>query len=298
MTDDRPLISVGIPVFNEELEIASTVTSVLEQDLNDLEVVVSDNASTDATAAILHRIRDQEPRLRIMTSARNVGLLANYNRSFHLSRGRYFRWLGAGDRLLPGCLTATVELLESEPDSVVATSPSEFRLPDGSRTPAGTQTGPDEASALERLRRMLELLGRGHGTIDPMYSLIRRSALERTPVLRPTRMGDQVLAVELSLLGRYVHRAGPPLLERAHPVFASREQARRIFPLNLREGYLPLSSFRRDLHRLIATTDTLSAAECEEAHRLVERHYLRRHRDLQQRRLTRVRSRLGADRAG
>ena len=101
-------VSIGLPVFNGENFLESAIRSVLEQSFDDLELVISDNASTDRTETIARDFAASDRRVRYHRNARNLGAAPNYNRTVELATGALFKWLSHDDRLLPGYLEATV----------------------------------------------------------------------------------------------------------------------------------------------------------------------------------------------
>lgn len=113
--EERPLISVIITSYNYAHYIGESISSVLAQDVPDLELVVVDNASTDATDEVVARF-SADPRLRYYKNATNIGLTPNHNRGLELARGRYILFVSADDMLLPGHLRRCSEFLESHPD--------------------------------------------------------------------------------------------------------------------------------------------------------------------------------------
>jgi glycosyltransferase involved in cell wall biosynthesis len=72
-----PLITIGIPTYNRAVLVGNCVASALAQSYQNIEVLVSDNASTDDTLAILKSINDK--RLRVLTSPQNVGAVNNFS---------------------------------------------------------------------------------------------------------------------------------------------------------------------------------------------------------------------------
>lgn len=98
-TPGNPFVSIVIATYNRRDLVLRTVASALEQDLKDLEVIVSDDGSTDGTVAMLRGIRD--PRLRIHGNAQNIGGWANWASALRMARGRYVVFLGDDDLLAP-----------------------------------------------------------------------------------------------------------------------------------------------------------------------------------------------------
>jgi glycosyltransferase involved in cell wall biosynthesis len=108
VTGRDPLVSVCMPTYNAEGWIREAIDSALEQTWTDFEIVISDNASTDATLEIARSYAD--PRIRIESSARNMGLVFNHNRVVRVSAGRYIKFLHADDVLTPTCIEEMVGL--------------------------------------------------------------------------------------------------------------------------------------------------------------------------------------------
>ena len=94
---ERPLVTVGLPVYNGERYLAEALEAALAQDLDDLEVVVCDNASEDSTREIALDYVARDRRVRYHRNERNLGLARNFNRVFELSRGKYFKWTAHDD---------------------------------------------------------------------------------------------------------------------------------------------------------------------------------------------------------
>src|SRR4029450_5526736 len=101
MVDAQPLVSVGLPVRNGESTIADVVASVLAQRYDNLELVISDNASTDATESVCRDLAQADHRIVYHRHPENVGLLNNFIGTINSARGIYFRWISASDGLEP-----------------------------------------------------------------------------------------------------------------------------------------------------------------------------------------------------
>lgn len=112
-----PLVSVCIPVYNGERHLGEAIASVLAQTLADFELIVMDNVSTDATAAIAEAFDD--PRIRVERPAEHVDVIANWNRATALCTGRYVKLLCHDDTIAPGCLELQVAALEASPGAAM-----------------------------------------------------------------------------------------------------------------------------------------------------------------------------------
>ena len=92
-----PLVSIGLPVYNGENFVADAIRCVLSQTFTDWELIISDNASSDRTLSICQEFAAKDSRIRIYQNKRNMGFAPNYNHVFHVSRGRYFKWIAHDD---------------------------------------------------------------------------------------------------------------------------------------------------------------------------------------------------------
>lgn len=101
-----PLISVALPVFNGADFIEAAVRSLLEQDA-DLEVIVSDDNSTDRTLEILESL--QSERLTVIRNKQRGGQFVNFNRAIGRARGQYIQFFSHDDVAHPGFLAAQLD---------------------------------------------------------------------------------------------------------------------------------------------------------------------------------------------
>ncbi len=109
-----PTVSVCVPAFRAARFIGETIRSVLSQTLDDLELIVVDDASPDGTAQVASEFADA--RLRVERNRQNLGVAGNWNRSVEHARGRYVKVLGHDDTLAPTALAGQVEVMERAGD--------------------------------------------------------------------------------------------------------------------------------------------------------------------------------------
>ena len=114
-----PLISVIIPVYNNESTIQETIESVLTQSFSDLELIVINDGSQDSTLKIVSSILD--PRLKVF-SYPNAGLAATRNRGVSHASGEYISFIDADDLWTPDKLEAQFKALQANPQAAVAYS--------------------------------------------------------------------------------------------------------------------------------------------------------------------------------
>ena len=92
-----PLVSIALPVYNGADTVASVIESVLAQTHPDVELVISDNASTDGTQEICRQFARNDRRVVYRAAATNVGLLNNFISAAGSTTGTYLRWIGDDD---------------------------------------------------------------------------------------------------------------------------------------------------------------------------------------------------------
>jgi glycosyltransferase involved in cell wall biosynthesis len=91
-----PAVSIGLPVYNAEPFLEEALHSLLQQTFQDFELIISDNASTDGTAAICLHHAQRDPRIRYVRQAQNLGAMGNFCYVLEQARGHWFMW-AAGD---------------------------------------------------------------------------------------------------------------------------------------------------------------------------------------------------------
>ena len=85
-----PTVTIGVPVFNGAEQIAECLDCLLQQTFEDIEIVVSDNASTDTTGDIVRAYSARDSRVRYIRQPENIGLLANFRAVFEAAQSSYF----------------------------------------------------------------------------------------------------------------------------------------------------------------------------------------------------------------
>jgi glycosyltransferase involved in cell wall biosynthesis len=239
-----PLVSIGLPVYNGERFVARALDSLLAQDLDDFEVIISDNASVDTTVEICELYADRDPRIRIYRNPENLGLVRNFNRTFELARGKYFKWATHDDWHSPESLRLTVKALEARPDAVLCATGVSIVDENGKEFGRWIPSVDlEDPRPHERMHRLLWTLAETH----PMYGLLRASALRQTHLMQNHVGSDRTLLAELSLLGPIVQI---PDVVHFYTIAATGRPNYRVSimydPRN--EGKLPLRTWRL-IHR-------------------------------------------------
>jgi glycosyltransferase involved in cell wall biosynthesis len=231
-------VTFAVPVRNGEAFLRRALDSVLAQDFEDFEIVVSDNASDDATPEILRDYAQRDTRLRLHAHAENVGVLENVNRVFDLARGEFVRLLGVDDWLEPTYLSRCLAAFDACPEAIGVTTSFRTHVDSGEAI-CETYSGemPDSPDPVRRLARMLWLVHASDRIYDPVHGLFRRAALARSQRIRIMTFNDRLLAAELALMGPIVHI--PECLAHRRRVYYQLDEReallRRLHPSRWRE---------------------------------------------------------------
>jgi biofilm PGA synthesis N-glycosyltransferase PgaC len=171
-TEDLPRVSVLIPAYNEEADIAAAVRAALAVDYPDFEVLVLDDGSTDATAERARRAAGSDSRLTVIGEAQNRGKAATLNLGALAATGVYLVFQDADATIHPLALRALVATLEANPRAAaVAGDP---RVTNRGSLLAELQTL--EFAAIIGLIRRTEAVGARVGVVAGVIGIFRREA--------------------------------------------------------------------------------------------------------------------------
>src|SRR5688572_15385073 len=120
MKNNVPLVSIGMPVYNGEAYLCQAVDSLLAQDYGNFELIISDNGSTDHTAAICQKYAKKDKRVRYYRTNTNLGASYNFKRVFELASGEFFMWAGSHDIWTPDYISRLIRVLQAEPNVALA----------------------------------------------------------------------------------------------------------------------------------------------------------------------------------
>jgi glycosyltransferase involved in cell wall biosynthesis len=195
-----PLVSVGLFVYNGERFIEETLHSILNQTFTNFELIISDNASTDRTGEIAKAYAERDDRIRYYRNEKNMGAGWNIRRVYELGTGKYFKQAAVDDLLEPDFLRRCVEILESDPDCVVAYAKT--KEVDENGTFIKNYITPMKADSNDPVARFREILLVSSWCYQ-IFGVMRMSALRQIPPQGSYVNGDGVLLARMSLLGRF-----------------------------------------------------------------------------------------------
>ncbi|NOZ02768.1 MAG: glycosyltransferase [Deltaproteobacteria bacterium] len=209
-----PRVSIGLPVYNGENFVEDAIRSILAEYYSNIELIISDNASTDRTEEICRDYAARDGRIRYLRNERNLGAAPNYNRTFHEARGEYFRWAAHDDMTEPEFLARCVEALDSDPSVVLAHT--RVRIVDQRGNKVEDYDYRPNTSAPDPCKRFFDLLFVKNNCFE-FFGLNRRDVLAQTQLHGTYPVGDRVTLSELAFRGRFFEHPEPLFLSREHP---------------------------------------------------------------------------------
>jgi glycosyltransferase involved in cell wall biosynthesis len=209
MADSKPLVSIGMPVYNEERYLEQALQSLLSQSFENFELIISDNASTDRTGDICLTYAAKDPRVRYSRMETNLGSSVNFNRVFQLSNSPYFSWASGHDTRHETFIARCLQILEQDASVVLCYPGARWRESDGHL--GDVIVGHVETRGMSQVSRYRTVLW-GLYYVYQTYGIIRSSALRRTGLMRSnTLVHDNILLTELALLGAFAEVPEPLL---------------------------------------------------------------------------------------
>lgn len=212
MSATAPLVSIGLPVYNGERYLDSTIEAILGQTHADIELVISDNGSTDDTETICRTWADKDARVRYHRSDTNRGAAWNYNRTFELSSGEYFKWAAHDDLLAPRYVEACLEGFRNGPSDLVLVYPSTTFIGGDGEVLSGLRDEDLDLTGESPSARLRLLLHRV-AFCNAVFGLIRRDVLATTKLIVAYDSSDILLLAELITRGKF-HRLPEVLFQR------------------------------------------------------------------------------------
>lgn len=181
-------VSICIPTYNGAQYLEACLDSALSQTHKDIEILVVDDGSTDATFEILRRYAASDQRIRLVRNEHNLGLVGNWNRCVELARGEWIKFVFQDDLIEPDCL-AKMTAATQEGDLFVAcnrsfsfesqttTDVQDFYL-NNKRLIDKLYAGKNKLSALEFADLAVERIG-ANLVGEPTVTLLHKSVFER-----------------------------------------------------------------------------------------------------------------------
>jgi alpha-1,3-rhamnosyltransferase len=131
---ERQLVSIAVITYNSSKYVLETLESIASQTYQDLEVIISDDCSTDNTVNIckkwIEKNRDRFVKVELITVNKNTGITPNINRALRMTKGSWVKFIAGDDILFPRAIQSNIEFIsqkEHENAVIVVSSVQVFR---------------------------------------------------------------------------------------------------------------------------------------------------------------------------
>jgi len=199
---NEPLISIGVPVYNDQLWLPNALDHLLAQDYKNLEIILADDCSTDGSRDICKEYAQRDARIRFFENKHNLGAVGNHKLVFDVSAGDYFAWGSGHDYYLPAFVSRMFELLNSNP-SVVECIPKSQYDRNGKPYVPPSLLDTRGLPPVERVKTLIKFRSAG-GSMDIFYGLFRSEFLAKMDITSDAVSADEVWLAELSSLGEFM----------------------------------------------------------------------------------------------
>ena len=199
----KPLVSIGMPVKNgfinkhsNDINLTKALNSVLSQSYKNIEIIISNNCSTDETKYYLEKISKIDKRIKLHNQKKQISPGENFQYVLDQASGKYFKWNAADDLISEDYIEKNVEFLEINSDYLFSSSRFYYE---------------DRPEILHSFNLDLDLYNRIKGFFDIrdvshniFYSLIRREIMSTvTNVAKDYWAIDWIINLELLLNGKF-----------------------------------------------------------------------------------------------
>jgi glycosyltransferase involved in cell wall biosynthesis len=189
-----------MPIYNEERFLDNSLRSLREQDYENIQILISDNASTDGTGDIGSRAAAADERITYSRTDENIGSAANFRRVEKLANGKYFMWAAGHDEWSPNLISDSVASMEANERASIAFASSYWINEAGERDERDTDY-PD-TRGMSLLSRFLTVFW---GNMHPVLGLMRLDYLRCTRSMQSFAGADLVLLSDMIIMGDFVH---------------------------------------------------------------------------------------------
>ena len=189
-------VTIGIPTRNRAALLGRALESALAQQGVEVEVVVSDNASTDGTRALCEAMAAADGRLKVLRHGVDIGPERNFQSVLDAASGAMFMWLADDDWIDPGYVAACVAVLDEHPDHALVCGRGRYYR-DGSYVFSELPVNLLSGSSRTRLLGFYRTVRLN----SPFYGVMRRALLARTPI-SPGLASDWLLVAGVAWAGK------------------------------------------------------------------------------------------------
>ena len=196
-SNTHPTVCIGLPVYNGGNLISQAIESILSQDFQDIELIISDNCSTDNTEEVCLKYQKMDKRIKYHRLEENLGIEPNFKNVLGLSSAPYFMWASHDDMRERTFITKCLKRIEPDP-SIALVYPRSKVLDVNSKFIgiANDHINADQDSGVERFKHVIWELG----MCNMVFGLYRTKILKRVRTMGKSLFGDTLFLAEIALL--------------------------------------------------------------------------------------------------
>ena len=217
-----PLVSVLIPTHNRAEKLKVALDSALAQTHRPIEILVSDNASTDATEPVGRSYVDAHPEVRYHRQSENVGATRNFEWLRSAASGEFVMFLADDDWIEPNYVAACLDRFKQHPASSLVAGNAVYHRPDGKQhtEPHVRLDSSDPGRRVRDYYRQVNANG-------VFYGLARRSCEARTEAMQTRLAEDWLRVAALAFMGE-VHTVDADIHREIPEAYDLREIVRKL----------------------------------------------------------------------
>lgn len=203
--NDTPLVTVGIPTYNRSQGLERTLKCILDQSYQHLEIIVSDNCSTDtAVLPILEKYASQDHRVRFYVQERNLSIVPNFQFLLNEAAGDYFMWAADDDSWENNFIEVCVNGMLANDDVALCMTDLKIVGPDGQAKPGKLNRGFMQNNLLARNFNFIKSTGETKYFFCGLY----KTALVKNIPFDNSWGGDHLFIFEALSKGKFLYLPG------------------------------------------------------------------------------------------
>jgi glycosyltransferase involved in cell wall biosynthesis len=205
MLNNSLLVTVGIPTYNRPLGLEKTLQCILGQTYRNLEIIISDNCSTDkAVLPVLEKYARIDGRVKYFVQERNLSIVPNFQFLLNQAKGSYFMWAADDDNWDANFIEVCVEGLQANPDTVICMTDLKFAGVDGVMTGSKLNRSFMQKNIFSRCFHFVKSSGENKYFFCGLY----KTELVKNMPFDNSWGGDQLFIYEALTKGKFLHITG------------------------------------------------------------------------------------------
>lgn len=223
-----PLVSIGMPVKNGEEGLSKALENILSQPYRNIEVIVSDNGSTDATWEICQKAASSDSRVRVVRQEFPISGPDNFNYVIDAASGKYFFWAAHDDYRSMDYISSAVDFLERNKNAVLAYGKTVLCYPNGDVVDYSFDFETVSRGKVARVWKTAQI------QYYHVYGVWRKEALEGIRFDNCPFWSDMPMMVASAVRGEFAFVDGP-VFYRGERIKSNEEIIRNVFGISARE---------------------------------------------------------------